>query len=77
MWCGMSELHDAWDTRMALTALAEPEKLEARVFAAQFHWYVTQNRQNAPWRWKTQELLGYCGGLEGVRSASRGHILLS
>ena len=25
MWCGMNELHDAWDIRMALTAHAEPE----------------------------------------------------
>lgn len=72
----MSELHDAWDTRMALTAHAEPEKLEARVVAAQLHWYVTQNRQMLRGVGRHGSYWRCGGGLEGVRSASRGHILL-
>ena len=76
MWCGMNELHDAWDIRMALIAHAEPEKLEARVFAAQFHWNMIQNQAKCSMALEDMGTVGGAvGGREGVRSASGGHVL--
>lgn len=72
----MNELHNAWDMRMVLTAHAEPEKLEGRAFTAQFHWYVIQNQAKRSMALEDMGTVGGAvGGQEGVRSASRGHIL--